>query len=80
MQHKDEDLYSDDHRTKFRSTHGERTNRKYSRADIMKAVRAQYKGKYLCVNAVPAHDLFTLEELNEIVEKIIDDSRYYGGM
>lgn len=79
MRHKDEDLYSDDCRPKFRSTVSERTNRKYTRNDIINAARALHKGS-LCVDAIPARDLFTLEELNEIVEKIIDDSRYYGGM
>ena len=64
-------------------THSERTVKKYTDEDVMRAVRARIpNGLQICVNAIPRYSgsVYTLVELNKLVDKIVDDSLFYGGL
>ena len=66
-------------------THKERTVRKYSWDSVMAAVYARlarYPDLGVCMDRAPRtrnrDTRFTLEELNEFADRIVDDSLYYG--
>ncbi len=65
-------------------THSERTDKKYTVEDAIKAAQIVLDGKAkLCTNALHAKqfcqgDKITLVELNELSERLVDDSRYYA--
>lgn len=63
-------------------TKSERTERKYTIGKAVASARARLgKGVPMCINALEHRPLdykITLEELNRIADRLVDDSRYYN--
>lgn len=63
-------------------TKSERTERKYTIGKAVASAQARLgKGVPMCINALEHRPLdykITLEELNRIADRLVDDSRYYN--
>ena len=62
-------------------TKSERTVKKYTVGEAVESAKRALKGAPMCVNAIHNKELsekITLEELNIIRQRLIDDSRYYN--
>jgi hypothetical protein len=63
-------------------TYEERTVKKYTSADLDKAIRARRDGKDICTEMLRGHgpsDMYTLVELNELVDLVVASSEYWDG-
>lgn len=62
-------------------TKSERTVKKYTVGEAVESAKRALKGIPLCINAIQGRELsekITLEELNNIRTRLIDDSHWYN--
>jgi len=65
------------------TTKSEREDKKYDMNDVMRAARLRMEGNGICINAISRRRLnknsrFTMIELNQIVDEVVDDSNFYN--